>query len=182
MVRAATIVPIISPVCCFLGVAPRRNPVLRSCDVSPAIAATIQIIEPMEIAEIIPSMSDFPVTFRMSDVIRSVAIAMPETGLLLLPTRPTIRDDTVAKKKPNTTIISAPSKETGIAGINQIASVSTIILPITKRISISLSVRRVFEPEPPLMPRIASRNVLTISGKVLTKLIIPPAATAPAPM
>ena len=40
---------------------------------------------------------------------------MPDTGLLLLPTIPTILDETVAKKKPNNAIRTAPSGDTGIS-------------------------------------------------------------------
>ena len=50
-----------------------------------------------------------------------VAIAIPETGLLLLPTKPTSLEDTIAKKKPNIAIKRAPTKLTGIEGINHIA-------------------------------------------------------------
>ncbi len=49
-------------------------------------------------------------------------------------------------------------------------------------IFISASVRNPELDELPLMPFIASRNVVIISGKDLIKLIIPPAATAPAPI
>ena len=41
-------------------------------------------------------------------------MAMPETGLLEEPIRPTIREDTVAKKKPNTMTISAVKKFRGM--------------------------------------------------------------------
>ena len=54
----------------------------------------------------------------------TVAIAIPDTGLLLLPTSPTILEDTVAKKNPNTTTITAPMSVTGMAGISHTASVS----------------------------------------------------------
>ena len=104
----------ISPICCFLGVAPNINPVLRSCDVSPAIAVTIQIIEPIAIAPTIPEAPVSPVILSINVENRSVAIAIPETGLLLLPTRPTILDETAPKKKPNSAIRIAPISETGI--------------------------------------------------------------------
>ena len=58
--RPDTTTPIISPICCFLGVAPSRYPVFRSCDVSPAIAATIQITDPIAIAAVIPSIPVLP--------------------------------------------------------------------------------------------------------------------------
>ena len=35
------------PFCCAAGVAPTRNPVFRSCDVLPALAAAMQTVPPM---------------------------------------------------------------------------------------------------------------------------------------
>ena len=101
---------------------------------SPEIAATIHIIEPMAIAACIPDAPASPVSFNIRVAIRSVAIAIPETGLLLLPTKPTIREETVAKKKPNITTIIAPTNETGIEGTSQTArvrikmAISTILI------------------------------------------------------
>ena len=60
----------------------------------------IQITEPTAIAAVIPSMPVLPELLIANVAIRRVAIAIPETGLLELPTRPTIREDTVAKKNP----------------------------------------------------------------------------------
>ena len=85
----------------------------------------MQMIEPMAIAACIPEAPASPVNFRIRVAISSVAIAMPETGLLLLPTSPTMRDETVAKKKPKITTMMAPTSETGMAGISQTARVST---------------------------------------------------------
>ena len=71
------------------------------------------MIEPIAIAACIPGAPTLPVSLRISVAKRSVAIDIPDTGLLLLPTRPTIREDTVAKKKPNTTTMIAPRNDTG---------------------------------------------------------------------
>ena len=136
----------------------------------------------MDMAPIIPLTPVFPVTFKTSVEKSKVAIAIPETGLLLLPTSPTIREETVAKKNPNTTISSAPIKETGIAGRSQIAKISAREPPRTMRISRSCSVRRLPALVPPFNPFNESLNVVRISGRDLIKLIIPPAATAPAPI
>ena len=87
----------------------------------------IQITEPIAIAAFIPSIPVCPLPLITIVEIRSVAIAIPETGLLELPTRPTIREDTVAKKKPNTTIIAAPSNVTGIAGTTQMIRIIATI-------------------------------------------------------
>ena len=55
IVSAATTAPISSPICCHIGVAPTIYPVLRSCEVSPAIAATIHITVPTQIADTMPA-------------------------------------------------------------------------------------------------------------------------------
>ena len=97
-----------------------------------------QITEPIAIAAFIPSIPVCPLLLITIVEIRSVAIAIPDTGLLLLPTIPTILDDTVAKKKPNTTIIIAPTNDTGISGSNHIATAITTIPPRTADIGMSL--------------------------------------------
>ena len=50
---------------------------------------------------------------------------MPETGLFELPTRPTMRLETVAKKNPKITMMKAPKIPTGIAGKSQITATIT---------------------------------------------------------
>ena len=68
-------------------------------------------------------------------------MVIPDTGLLLLPMRPTIREDTVAKKKPKITIRKALNRLTGTAGISQISNARTTTPMIIAFIGISLSVR-----------------------------------------
>ena len=85
-----------------------------------------------------PFIPIVPVALRIADEIRSVAIAIPDTGLFELPTKPTIRDDTVAKKKPKIIIIIALRRLTGIAGINHMIIASTPIPNTTKVIGRSL--------------------------------------------
>ena len=60
--------------------------------------------DPIVIEAIIPFAPVFPVALRSIVVSNKVAIAIPETGLFEDPTRPTIFEETVAKKNPNTTI------------------------------------------------------------------------------
>ena len=181
MAIADTSAPKSSPICCFIGVAPTRNPVFKSCDTSPAIAAMTQIMEPIVIAATIPLLSPFPVFRRIIVAINSVAIAIPDTGLLLLPTSPTILEETVAKKKPKTTIMSAPSRFTGIIGSSHI---KTAIAPVPR--STKAMGRSISSLEVPLAlklkPFTALWKVLTINGKDFIRLITPPASTAPAPM
>ena len=117
------------------------KPVFKSCEVSPAIAATIQIILPIQIAPIIPDVPVVPVAFKSKVEIIKVAIAIPETGLLEEPISPTIREDTVAKKNPNTTTMIAPSGLTGKIGSNQMASAITTTIPRMTGIGKSRCVR-----------------------------------------
>ena len=60
------------------------------------------MMPPMEIAPTIPVIPVEPVALRITVAKSSVAIVIPDTGLLEEPIRPTIREDTVAKKNPNT--------------------------------------------------------------------------------
>ena len=159
------------------------KPVFKSCEVSPAIAATIQIILPIQMEPIIPVVPVAPVAFKIKVEIIKVAIAIPETGLLEEPINPTIRAETVAKKNPNITTRTAPRKLTGKIGSNQMATAITAIIPRMIGIGKSRCVREASAVARFLaMLPIACLNVRTMSGEVLIKLMIPPAATAPAPM
>ena len=92
-----------------------------------------------------------------------------------------MRLETVAKKNPKTTINKAPINGTGIEGTSQINK-AIIKLPIkTYIIGKSFSVLDEESPDFP-KPLIAFAKVLIINGRDFTKLKIPPAATAPAPM
>ena len=146
------------------------------------MAATIQMMEPIAIAPCIPWIPLSPVAFSRIVAISSVAIAIPETGLLLLPTRPTILEDTVAKKKPKITTIMAPMKVTGIGGASQIAIVIRSTPPRMTPIFRSCPVRVVLVFVLPFRLFMASLNVRMISGRDFTRLMIPPAANAPAPI
>ena len=99
---------------------------MRSCDVSPEIAAMIHIIEPIAIALRIPGAPVSPVNFKIKVAINKVAIAIPDTGLLELPTNPTILEETVAKKKPKITTIIAPTNDTGTAGTSHTSKVNNL--------------------------------------------------------
>ena len=143
MATAETHTPISSPYCCFFGVAPRRKPVLRSCDVSPAIAAMMQMTEPMAIAPTMPSEPVEPLAFSAMVEMSSVAMAMPETGLFDDQISPTMREETVAKKKPNTSTISAPRKLTGMAGNSHMNTAISRHTASTTFMEMSCSVRRV---------------------------------------
>jgi hypothetical protein len=131
-------------------------------------------------AAVIPDVPTWPVCFRMIVLNNRVAIAIPDTGLLDEPTTPTIRAETVAKKKPNTIIITADNGPIGIAGIRHSITAIRAIPIIAYLRGISLAVRS-FPPACP-KPLIAFLKVEMISGKDFTRLMIPPAARAPAPI
>ena len=113
---ADVMTPIISPICWNRGVAPRTKPVFRSCEVSPAIEAAMQTAVPTINAVALPSMlvqMELPDSCATTRKIRLVpsnaAIVMPDVGLEVTPTRPTMRDDTVTKKKAKIAINTAAS-------------------------------------------------------------------------
>ena len=143
MTTADTTTPIISPICCFLGVAPTRKPVFRSWEVSPAMAAMTQMMPPMTMAAIMPWIPSLPVAFSSMVEISRVAMAMPDTGLLEEPIRPTIREETVAKKKPNTITIRAVKKFRGMAGSSHMTTAMSSTPSRTSFKGRSCSVRRV---------------------------------------
>ena len=91
-----------------------------------------------------------------------------------------MRDDTVAKKKPNIIMIIAATMLIGTDGIATSASATKTTTTIAHLIGRSFSVRR----SPPLcpIPPSAFLNVLIIRGSDLIRLRIPPQATAPAPI
>ena len=102
--------------------------------------------------------------------------------MLLLPTSPTILEETVAKKKPKIAINIAPNRPTGITGISHIASITNAIkiptIRISKLILVLLLVTEFFS----FNPLNVEENVDIIKGSDLIRLIIPPQATAPAPI
>ena len=110
-------------------------------------------------------------------------MAIPDTGLFEDPIRPTIREDTDAKKNPKITMIRDPIGLTGKVGISQIRiTIATIMISSTD-MGRSCCVRTTFLFSCFLpMLDMACLKVRIISGNVLIRLITPPAATAPAPM
>ena len=181
------VTPSMSPICWYEGVAPRRKPVLRSCEVAPALAAAMHTMPPTQRAIGWYMSSVHPSARKSRQVAISVAMVMPETGFELVPIRPTIREATVTKKNPNTTIRTPsrrrPAKLPGRKG-------STAMIPTSARLPSavtprgrSCSVR--FALAAPASPRSEARLPLkldTIVGSVLSKVMNPPAATAPAPI
>ena len=141
----------------------------------------MQITDPIVIAAIIPPVPMFPVTFRIIVVISSVAIVIPDTGLLELPTIPTIRADTVTKKNPKITMRIAPPRLTGTAGISHRRTAITAETMRTKFSGRSFVVR-VYVSCLFFSAAMDFLNARIIIGNDLIREIMPPQATAPAPM
>jgi hypothetical protein len=68
--------------------------------VSPELEAAMHTTPPMVIARAPKAGAVQPCIRKMAQVAMSVAMVMPETGLAEEPTRPTIRELTVTKRKP----------------------------------------------------------------------------------
>jgi hypothetical protein len=63
-------------------------------------------------------ISPKPARTKITQVSRRVAIVIPEMGFEDDPNKPTIRDETVTKKKPNKTISKPANKDNPIAPLN----------------------------------------------------------------
>src|ERR1044071_824120 len=117
----------------------------------------------------------------------NVATVIPEIGFEEDPTSPVSRDDTVTNRKPKAMIKIAPRilKRRFSCGTIMITAIKAMIPPNTNFIDRSWSVRGALSSEdvpdrrksakPPFKP-------LQITGSDRNRLMIPPAATAPAPM
>ena len=115
-------------------------------------------------------------------------MVMPEIGFDDVPMSPTMRLATVTKKNPNT-ITSRPSSSLlpmplpGTNGSTAMIATSPAQPNSTTVIGRSRSVRLVCPASPPLRSDARlSRKDETIVGRVLSSVMNPPAATAPAPI
>ena len=70
----------------------------------------MQTTPPMVMASAPKAGAVQPLTRKMAAVAMSVAMVMPETGDALLPTMPTMRAETVTKRKPKTTTSRAAAR------------------------------------------------------------------------
>ena len=138
-----------------------------------------------------------PSRTKIRQVSRSVAIVMPEIGFDDEPITPVIRELTVTKRNPkNTTMMPPMTRPVVSVGIKSDAATAATRPRLPSRTSgmgISRSVRSRCVSVPPSpssaprslpapkalkLPRIEAK----ISGRALSMLRMPPAATAPAPM
>ena len=96
------------------------------------------MMEPMVMAAIMPLGPMLPVARRTEVARRRLAMVMPDTGLLLEPIRPTIREETVAKKKPNRMTMIAPTGFNGMTGTMASRIARTTMPPTTTFMLMSL--------------------------------------------
>src|SRR5207302_7762386 len=121
----------------------------------------------------------------MSDVMRSVATVIPEIGLEELPTSPVRRELTVTNRKPSTRINTDPRTLILSEGTSAQVTTRTREPAPTTQSGMSRSVRGICTRAPPtpperlFIPRIAPP---TMVGSDLNREMMPPAATAPAPI
>ena len=178
--------PMMIAICWWRGVAPTRKPVLRSCDVVPPFEAAMHTMPPTDSAVTYQLAPTQPTSRKMRQVRSSVATVMPEMGFDDEPISPVRRLDTVTNRNPNTTIRIAPSRFMCSGGESRMASSSSPTPPKTKRESRSRSVRTARAALPPLPPPRTSRRPSfkpwRMMGSERNRLMIPAAATAPAPM
>src|SRR5688572_23435387 len=127
-----------------------------------------------------------PSATKIVQVRISVAIVIPEIGLDDDPISPTMRDETVTKKKPKITTSTEATKLpcVGSRGASARNRARRRVPPSTSVIGMSRSVR-VRPPGPELLAlrsRTLSRNEDTMVGIVRASVIRPAASTAPAPV
>src|SRR5262245_55300496 len=137
-----------------------------------------------------------PAARNSAQVAISVAIVIPEMGLDEVPIRPTMRDDTVTKRKPKTTTstdaITLARKPVGAPGTGlnvsspHIISTTSAEPASTTVVLRSRAVRPAASGEAPSLSFLRSAapalRAATIVGTVFSSVIRPAAATAPAPM
>src|SRR5438067_8114235 len=179
-------VPIRIAICCNLGVEPTRKPVFRSCEIVPPFDDAMQTMPPIERAVTKYGGAVQPIMRKMKHVSNSVAIIIPEVGQDDEPTSPVSRDETVTKRKPKATMSSAPNKlnRKFNCGAIMMTMSKAMIPPMTHFIERSRSVRGTSARATPEPRRSASPpfNPCQMRGIERKRLMMPAAATAPAPM
>jgi hypothetical protein len=111
-------------------------------------------------------------------------MVIPEIGLELEPTSPTMRELTATKKKAKARAMKPAAIPPGARERGKRARRrKQITMPATRMApGISRSVRERECTLLPRSPRVAARALLIIIGRDRTKVTTPPKATAPAPM
>ena len=195
MEKTETSTPTSSASCCARGVAPTRKPVFKSCDVLPALAEAMQTTPPMLMASAANAAPVQCSTRKTAQVAIRVAMAMPEMGFDDVPMSPVMREETVTNKNPKTITNNAAARfsyQVVLASLMGMKVSMAHIISSTRAAppkatfrSRSRSVRRAPPPvaAAPLPRSFApARNAAMMVGMVLSKVISPDAATAPAPI
>ncbi len=142
----------------------------------------------------LPNVSVQPAAAKIRLVPSSVAIVIPDVGLEVTPTRPTMRELTVTKKKAKRTTRAAAMARPQVNSMElnawgtRVRTRKMIPAPMpTVRRDRSCSVRRIFSAASPaaIRSRIWAAPILKLSimvGMLRISVISPPVATAPAPM
>ena len=124
-----------------------------------------------------------PIATKIKHVRRRVVRVIPETGLEVLPTIPTVRDVTATKKNPSTASSTIVVKFMADPGRSQRVIIMAKDPIMSQRREISRSVLGIFFLgilwNSSVKP---TEKVLRIIGAIFVKLITPPIATEPAPM
>src|SRR5437870_7444698 len=173
-------------ICWFLGVEPTIKPVFKSCEVVPPFDAAIQTMPPMESAVTKNGGAVQPMIRNTKHVSSNVATVIPEIGFEEEPISPVRRDETVTNRKPKATINNAPRmiQRRFRYGTTMMTSSITTMPPTTNFIERSRSVRGALSLATLVLRKSANPhfNPCQIVGNERTRLMMPPAATAPAPM
>jgi hypothetical protein len=180
---AEVTLPTSMAICWRRGVAPTSWPVLSDWAVAPPTLAATQTTPAMVRAPRRCSGPTKPTARKIRQVISRVATVMPEIGFELEPISPVRRPETVTNRNANRVISTAPRIPTEKYGERVIATTTTRAPSITTLIGSSRSVRiatTLLAPAP--MADRPARSELTIVGIERAMLMMPPAATAPAPM
>ncbi len=151
--------------------------------------AAMQTAVPTISAVALPAMSVQPNRKNTKLVPSNVAIVIPDVGFDVTPTRPTIRELTVTKKNANRAmrIDATPrtvteSRYPSTPGVRVRSRSTAASTTPTVRNERSRSVRSRAESSPAESCPRPMRNDSIIVGIDLISVMIPPVATAPAPM
>ena len=190
--QQATDAPMSWPNCCLAGVAPTRNPVFRSWEMSPALEAAMATMVPTVSTAARAPPSTHPAAAKMEATPSSVTRVMPEVGWEETPTMPTMRAATATKSTPKTPTPAAqtmrgtrPMFPAKIPGTKAAVRTTKAMPPTTKDPGRSRSVSKraiVLPDESRDTPLAMAAKAPTIVGRFLSTVRMPAVATAPAPM
>src|SRR3990167_8494469 len=131
---------------------------------------------PIVMAEMRYILSVHPRMTKIIQVMSRVVMVIPETGLELEPTRPTVMDVTATKKNPSTTSNTTVNKFMGSVGNSHKKRIMAKDPRISQAREMSFSVlgRCLLSLKPPTSSLILTWMVLKRRGKILIRLNRPP--------